>query len=216
MKTAVRALFLLGIALAAAVVWREPLLRRVGAFLVEHDPEVPSDAIVVLSGSLPDRVLHGVDLWRAGLAPLLVLTRETELPGLAELRARGLDIPERHELNREIVRQLGVPDEAVVAIEERAGSTVTEVAALLPELRKRGVRSILLVTSKTHARRAAAIFRAQAGDAVEVRVSPTPHDPFSADGWWRRREMARRVFTEYGKWINFLLVDRWRAFRAKP
>jgi uncharacterized SAM-binding protein YcdF (DUF218 family) len=102
----------------------------------------------------------------------------------------------------------------VVQIEEPAGSTVGEVVVLLPELRRRNVRSILLVTSKTHTRRAAAIFRAQAGDDIQVRVSPTPYDPFTPETWWQRRETARRVFTEYGKWLNFLLVDRWRQPRV--
>lgn len=210
MRVAVRLLLLL-VALAAALVYfREPLLRRMGALLVVQDRDAPADAIVVLSGSLPDRVLHGVDLHRAGLAPLLVLTREAEWPGLQELRARGIDIPERYELNREIARQLGIPDEAVVMVDERAGSTITEVAALLPVLRRRGIRSILLVTSKTHTRRAAAIFATLSGGDIEVRVSPTPYDPFSPDDWWRRREMTRRVLTEYGKWLGFYLADRWR------
>lgn len=203
-------LILLG-AVAVAAVWlREPLLRQMGAFLVVRDAEAPSDAIVVLSGSLPDRILHGVDLHRAGLAPLLVLTRESGWPGLTELRQRGLEIPERYELNRDIARQLGVPESALVQVEEPAGSTISEVQVLLPELRRRGVRSILLVTSKTHTRRAARIFAAVSGGDIEVRVSPTPYDPFTPEGWWRNRETTRRVLTEYGKWLTFVLVDRWR------
>jgi uncharacterized SAM-binding protein YcdF (DUF218 family) len=204
-------LLFLAVALAAGLfVFREPLLRRAGEFLVVRDAVAPSDAIVVLAGSLPDRVLHGVDLHHAGLAPLLVLTREGEWPGLEELRARGIEIPERFELNRDIARQLGVPEEALVLVEQRAGSTLAEVEALLPELRRRGVRSILLVTSKTHTRRAALIFAALSGGDIAVRVSPTPYDPYTPEDWWHRRETTRRVVTEYGKWLTFLLVDRWR------
>ena len=206
-----RALLIL-IAIGAGVFFfREPLLRRLGAFLVVQDTDAPADAIVVLSGSLPDRILHGVDLYRAGLAPTIFLTREFELPGLDELRARGLDIPERHDTNRMIAQQLGVPDEAIVTIEQRAGSTLTEVAALLPELRRRGIHSILLVTSKTHTRRAALIFNSLSGGDIQLRVSPTPFDPFSPDDWWKKRVATRRVLTEYGKLLSFSLVDRWRG-----
>jgi uncharacterized SAM-binding protein YcdF (DUF218 family) len=209
-RTFVR-LALVAVVVAAGVfALREPLLWRLGAFLVVRDADAPSDAIVVLAGSLPDRILHGVDLHRAGLAPIMVLTRETEWPGLEELRARGIEIPERFELNRDIARQLGVPEEALVLIEQRANSTLTEVEALLPELRRRGIRSILLVTSKTHTRRAALIFATLSGGDIAVRVSPTPYDPFTPDGWWRRRVTTRRVLTEYGKWLTFVLVDRWR------
>jgi uncharacterized SAM-binding protein YcdF (DUF218 family) len=207
----VRFLLLVAATAVALIVFREPLLRRLGAFLVVRDPEAPVDAIVVLSGSLPDRILHAVDLYHAGLAPRIVLTREIEMPGLADLRARGVQIPERHELNRSIATQLGVPDEALITIDPRAASTITEVGALLPELRRRQIRTILLVTSKTHTRRAALIFRTLAGEDVEVRVSPTPYDPFSPDDWWTKREMTRRVLTEYGKWFSFFVADRWRA-----
>ena len=205
-------LLLLLIALAAVLaIFREPLLRRLGAMLVVQDPDAPAEAIVVLSGSIPDRILHAVDLYKAGLAPQIVLTREVEMPGLEQLRARGVEIPERHEINRSIARQLGVPEEAMVTVEPRAASTISEVAVLLPELRRRGIRSILLVTSKTHTRRAALIFATLSGGDIEVRVSPTPYDPFSPDDWWKRREITRRVLTEYGKWFTFLLADRWRA-----
>ncbi len=216
MRIALRLLLLVVAAAAALVYFREPLLRRMGALLVVQDAAMPADAIVVLSGSLPDRILHGVDLYRAGLAPVMVLTREVEWPGLAELRSRGIDIPERYELNREIARQLGVKDDDLVMVDKRVGSTITEIAALLPELRRRGVGSILLVTSKTHTRRAALIFDTLSGGDIAVRVSPTPYDPFSPDDWWTRREMTRRVLTEYGKWAGFYLADRWRAHPVEP
>jgi len=209
-RTAVR-IALVAAVVVAVFVFRVPLLRRLGAFLVVQDPDAPADAIVVLSGSLPDRILHAVDLYKAGLAPVIVLTREVEMPGLSELRHRGLEIPERHDLNRSIAEQLGVPHEAIITIDERAGSTLTEVAALLPELRRRNLRTILLVTSKTHTRRAAMIFETLSGGDIKLRVSPTPYDPFTPDDWWKRRETTRRVITEYGKLINFLLVDRWRG-----
>src|SRR6266699_6544111 len=70
----------------------------------------PSDAIVVLGRGGADsdgiltnrslrRVLHGVDLYRDGLAPLLVLSGSAE-----ETRARG-----------NLTRGLGVPAAAVVS-----------------------------------------------------------------------------------------------------
>jgi uncharacterized SAM-binding protein YcdF (DUF218 family) len=210
-RAAVRILLVVAAIAAVLAFFRVPILRRLGAALVVQDPVAPADAIVVLSGSIPDRILHAVDLYKAGLAPTVVLTREVELPGLAELRDRGISIPERYELNRSIALQLGVPPEALVTVEQRAGSTIAEVAALLPELRRRNVRSILLVTSKTHTRRAAMIFHTLSGGDIAVRVSPTPYDPFSPDDWWTRREITRRVLTEYGKWLSFFVADRWRA-----
>lgn len=204
-------LCVVSIAGVLAYVARRPLLHAVGGFLVAADEPQTADAIVVLSGSLPDRIMEAVDLYHAHLAPRLVLTREYELPGLAALRARGVTLPEQHEQNMAIAEQLGVPAAAITVMPKPTASTVTEVRALLTYLDAQGIRSILLVTSKTHARRARLIFRGLAGDRMRVRVCPSRYDPFDADDWWHHRAWVRRVVIEYGKLLTYLCVDRWRG-----
>ena len=205
--------FLLALAVLAVLLFllRVPLLRAIGRSLVVSDAPAHADAIVVLSGSIPDRILWGADLYRQGMAPRLLLTREVEAPGLAELRKRGLELPERSDINLTLAQELGVPRDAIDVVGRPASSTISEISSLLPELRRLGVHSLLLVTSKTHSRRAAAIFRALAGGEFSLRVCPTPYDTFSAEDWWRHREVARRVITESAKWLLFELVDRWRT-----
>ncbi|GIW40648.1 MAG: hypothetical protein KatS3mg076_1225 [Candidatus Binatia bacterium] len=200
---------LVGVSLLYA--FREPLLEASGRFLVVQDEVRPADAIVVLAGSFPDRILHAADLYERGVAPRIVLTVGPEPPGSAELRRRKLKVTEQHERNRLLARRLGVPPEAIVVVRERAGSTIAESRALVRELGRMGIRRVVLVTSKTHSRRARDIFRFVTREqGIEVLVSPTPYDPFSPRGWWRKRVLARRVVTEYGKWLFFELVDRWR------
>jgi uncharacterized SAM-binding protein YcdF (DUF218 family) len=197
-------------AAAAAYVARRPLLTAVGGFLVLQEAPSGADAIVVLSGSVPDRILEAADLYHAHLAPRLVLTREVAFPGLAALRARGINLPEHHEQNRSIAEQLGVPAAALSVMDTPTSSTITEAAALIDYLREQRIGSILLVTSKAHARRAAMIFRHLAGQRLQITVCPSPYDPFPADAWWQHRAYVRRVVIEYGKLLNYLLVDRWR------
>jgi hypothetical protein len=55
------------------------------------------------------------------------------------------------------------------------------------------------------------IFRQLAGDSVQIAVCPSPYDPFTAEGWWRERGIARRVVTEHAKLLYYLLVYRWRT-----
>ncbi len=203
--------FLAGLLLLVAVaVFHEPLLGGLGRYLVATDQPAVSDAIVMLSGSVPDRILGAVDLYKQGYAPLLILTRDGGMPGLAELRKRGVEIPESYETNLTIAVRLGVPREAIVILEQRNTSTIGEITDLLVELRRRGVHSLVLVTSKSHARRAKAIFDVLAQGEFEMRVYATPYDPFPPDSWWHERRMARRLVIEYGKWLMFQLVDRWR------
>jgi uncharacterized SAM-binding protein YcdF (DUF218 family) len=203
---------LAAIAVAASVyAARQPVLTLLGSFLIVRDAAQPADAIVVLSGSLPDRMLEAVDLYQARLAPRIVLTRGPMLPGLAILRQRGGNVPEPHEENLIIAQQLGVPAAAIALLPTPVSSTIAEARLLVDYLHAQGLKSVLLVTSKTNARRAAMIFRHLAGDSVQVAVCPSPYDPFAAESWWRERGVARRVVTEHAKLLYYLLVDRWRA-----
>jgi len=199
------------VAVAMAYVARRPLLTAIGGALIVADAPRQADAIVVLSGSIPDRILEAVDLYHAQLAPRIVLTREHPLPGLDALRAKGANLPEHHEQNLGIAQQLGVPPAALSVMDTPTSSTIAEAAALIAYLRERQLHSILLVTSKAHARRSAMIFRHLAGGQLQIAVCPSPYDPFTAETWWRHRAVVRRVVIEYGKLLNYLLVDRWRT-----
>lgn len=192
-------------------VLRRPLLTAMGEFLVVHDKLRPADAIVVLSGAVPDRILEAVDLYEAHLAPRLILTREPMPAGLEVLRARGGNIPEPHEENRSIAEQLGVPAAAISFVPGRVSSTMAEARAIVAYLRQQRIASILLVTSKMHTRRAGMTFRGLAGNGLQVVVSPTRYDTFNPQTWWHHRAFVRRVVIEYGKLAYYLLVDRWRA-----
>jgi len=207
--------FLLFVAVAAglAYVARRPLLTAIGAFLIVRDPPHSADAIVVLSGSLPDRILEAVDLYQAHLAPRIILTTEAPLPGVEALRARGGSLPEHHEQNRSIAQQLGVPAEAIEVMPTPTTSTLAEAQALIAYLRASNIKSILLVTSNGHARRARLTFRDLAGATPQISICPSRYDPFAADTWWQHRAFIRRVVIEYGKLLNYLFIDRWRLQR---
>src|SRR5207237_9704141 len=85
-----------------------------GRLLVVADPLPPStDAIVVLAGSIPTRVLEATDLYRAGLAPRVVVTRERLARGESVLRARGARVPESDEGAIAALARGGVPAHAV-------------------------------------------------------------------------------------------------------
>jgi uncharacterized SAM-binding protein YcdF (DUF218 family) len=193
----------------AAYIGRQTLLSALGGFLIVQDDAVPADAIVVLSGSLPDRILEAVDLYQAHLAPRIILTREQPLPGLAALRARGATLPEHHEQNIGIAEQLGVPATAIAVMPTPTSSTLAEIRALVVYLQEQRVHSILLVTSKAHARRARLTFHTVAGPDLRIAVCPSRYDPFSAAQWWHERGSIRRLVIEYGKLLYFVLIDRW-------
>jgi uncharacterized SAM-binding protein YcdF (DUF218 family) len=205
----------LGLLMVAAVAasLRRPLLTSFGAYLVTDEARRPADAIVVLSGSVPDRILEAVDLYQRGLAPKIILTREAPAPGVETLRLRGAEVPDRHDLNVSIATQLGVPHEAIITADGTPTSTRSEAELVVSLLHRVGLRTVLLVTSKLHSRRAGAIFHSLAGGRIEFIVCASPYDSFRADDWWLNRGTARRVVFEYQKLLYFQLWERWRPAR---
>ena len=198
--------------LVVALMWgaAAPLLRAIGAFLVENEPPQHADAIVVLAGGYPDRILEAVALYRDGWAPRILLGREPQNAGFRKLAQLGVQVPKLVEINRTIAEQMGVPADAISIIEQPAGSTYDEAQLVIDAVLRRGERTILLVTSKYHSHRAARIYRFLAGDRVRIVVRAARDDDFDPDAWWRNRVSARRVVFEYQKLIAFQLLDRWR------
>lgn len=197
------------LSLGAAYVARVPLLEGAGRFLIEEDAPQRADAIVVLSGSFPDRILEAVALYEDKYAPLVVLCREPENAALSRLKARGVDMRPVYERNRFVAESLGVPPDAIYVVDRSGGSTFDEAEQVLRYLRKRNVHTILLVTSKIHTRRAAAIYRHLAGSDMRILIRPARDDPFRPQTWWGSRAAMRRVVIEYEKLLVFHLLDRW-------
>lgn len=170
---AIRGLGLVGLGLFLAGGFT-PLPNVLSRWLAAPARVEPAEAIVVLGaglradGSLTDaslrRALHGILLYREGLAPWLVVLGP-ERPGV------GVEAGVRAEL----ARALGVPPAAILT-EATAWTTREEAVRARALLAGRGVRRILLVTNPHHMWRARAVFE-RAG--FEVQAAPT--QDFSAE-----------------------------------
>ena len=151
-----------------------------------NDEARPADAIVVLGAAQYDgrpspvlaaRLDHALELWRAGLAPHIVVTggkqegdRYTEATAAAEyLIARG------------------VPDSAILR-EVQGTSTWESLAATARILRNRGLERVLVVSDPYHSLRARETARELGLDAF---ASPTLTSP--VDGWSEWKRMFREA-----------------------
>ncbi len=196
--------------LAAAYVYRDDALSATGRYLVADEPPAKADAIVVLAGSAPDRILEAVDLFQQGLAPRIVLTRGSDSPGIDHLRKRGAQMLEAYEQNASIAEQLGVPKGAIEVVAGGAGGTVTEARVVIDHLRKKRVTRALIVTSKIHTRRAGWIYRGMARNEMSFTTCASRYDPYDPARWWHSRGYTRRVVIEYQKLLIYWLRDSWR------
>ena len=163
-------------------------LNAMGAALVTDDPLHPADAILVLGGESRqgDRVMHAVKLFKRGLAPLLVLSGTP-----VGFRTHEADIMRRH------AEFLGVPQARILTVKHDSDSTKEEAEAVVPILKGRGLKEVILVTSNYHTARAKRIFERTAGPSgPHFLVSSVDDGLFKPEGWWKRRRYAKSFVYE--------------------
>lgn len=191
-------------AAAAAVLW--PLGAWGAALaLVARAETGKADALVVLSGSAAyaERAAAAASLYREGRAPVVLLTDDGGLGGWSQAERRN---PPFVELAAAELRRGGVPAEAVRVLDARPTSTHDEAEAVRAYVEGRGLRSLLVVTSAYHSRRALwtwrRVFR---GSGVEVGLEPAPagrRTP-AAWSWWLSPEGWREVAGEHVKLVYY-------------
>jgi uncharacterized SAM-binding protein YcdF (DUF218 family) len=193
---------LVGAGLTAAIL-------GVGRLLVVSDPlPARADAIVVMAGSIADRVLEAADLYRSGVAPRVVVTRERLPRGEMALRARGVRLPESGEQTLAALHALGVPPSATIVLPRRARSTDSEARTIAHWACARA-RSLVVVTSRYHSRRARMILRQALAPEMQLALRASRHDPFDAARWWRDRRDAKAVLSELEKLTHFWTREHW-------
>lgn len=175
---------------------RHPLLRFAGEAWIVDDPLERADAIIVLSDDnfYADRSTHAAQLFRQGLAPVVVASGRRLRPyaGVGELMEH--DLTER-----------GVPKDKILRIAHDADNTKDEARALARVAADRKWRSVIIVTSNYHTRRARYIFTRVFSAAVIVRVTGSRDGDFDPSRWWQQRISIKELTRE----VAGLLVAMW-------
>ena len=167
---------------------------------------MPADAIFVLAGTLVERPLEAADLHERGLAPRIVVTRAVSEGAAGHLERRGVRVPTEFDITRDILLQLGVPEDALVTPGRIHDNTAEEAQTLRDLARQHGWRRVIVVSSKYHLRRAGvACRRALRGTGVEVVLRGSRYDDSEPERWWSRRSDIRWVASETPKLIAYLL-----------
>ena len=177
-----------------------------GRFLVVQQPMERSDAIVVLAGTRVERWLEAVDLYRAGWAPRIVLSRGRMEVAEARLHAMGIRFPEEADLIRDAMVQMKVPADAILLLPNTLDNTAQEAAAARRLATASSWNRIIVVTSKYHSRRAAYAFaREFRGASTRVLVKASAYDTSVPDRWWSTRQDTRYVLSELQKLVAYHL-----------
>ena len=160
-----------------------------GHYLAVEDPLAQADAIVAISGDEGARTVTAVNLWKRGLAPIVVFAGSSEDP---------TSIPSAEIMKREAVK-LGVPADRVLT--EPSSATTKENASRVTDLfRTHGIKQAILVTSPYHQRRAAMLFDRQVeGTGITFRNYPARDAEWDPTLWWTREPSRSLTLVEVAK-----------------
>ncbi len=185
---------LLFVAVFCAVLYlaRGPLLRLAGESWIIDDPLDRADAIIVLSDDnfYADRATRAADLYRHNMAPVVVASGRRLRPyaGIAELMEH--DLVER-----------GVPKDKIVRVAHNAENTREEAQALVQQALEHKWRSVIVVTSNYHTRRARYIFLHVLPAQFQVRVTGSHDGDFDPEHWWQTRQSLKALTREFAGMI---------------
>ena len=187
---------------------REKYLPYFGHYLVIEQEVKISDAIFVFGGSVPNRIIEAVNLFKNGYSDLIIISKFPKPEGYDYLKKIGVSFPEGHETSKYIAHQMGVPEKNIVIFPKRTSSTFEELILLSGYLKSRNMSSVILVSSKSHTRRISIIFSDISGGDIKSQVIYTRFDGYNPDSWWKDRNSLRQTLFEYQKIIHHLLIDR--------
>ena len=188
----VAAIFLLAVLYLA----RHPIFRLVGEGWVVEDTLDHSDAIFVLSDDnfYADRATRASQVYRQGLAPIVVASGRRLRPyaGVAELIEH--DLIER-----------GVPKDRILRVAHDADNTREEAITLAQVAKQKKWRSVIVVTSNFHTRRARYIFSHVFPKDTKVRITGARDGDFDPERWWEKRISVKDLSRE----IAGMIVAIW-------
>lgn len=183
-------LVLVVIAAALGLVLQGSAMGAIGSYLVQAEPPIPADIGVVLAGDARgNRILKAGELVKQGFIPRALVSGPDGNYGLYEC---DLAIP--------FAIRAGYPESFFVHFENTARSTEEEARIIVEELRRQGVRSVLVITNDYHTRRAGRMYR-NAGGGLKITMVAAPDTSFTAHGWWRNREGRKTALNEWMKTV---------------
>ncbi len=165
------------------------------SFLIVEKPLEKADAIFVLGGSSTyiERNRKAAALFQQGRAPQILLTNDNLQSGWNQKEQRN---PYYVELARQELIAQGVPENVIEIINGTVRGTDDEAGLFVKTAREKNLKSVSLVTSAYHTRRALRTFERAAlvnNLSIEIGIeSPPPGQqtppPFywwtTVNGWW--------------------------------
>lgn len=197
---------LVTLSLLAGWAVKQAIVPRIGYSVICSQIPRQADLILVLGGDFwGPRVVKAADLAMEGYAPLVLISGP---PYGGDGRPEGA-------YAIEFLTAHGYPKALFAVFGHTANSTVDEAIALAPELRRRRVKRVILVTSAYHSRRADMVVRLFCDNGIQFISVPAPDSAYMPERWWDDPGSRKLFFSEWKKIVGSVLLA-YPKYRFNP
>jgi uncharacterized SAM-binding protein YcdF (DUF218 family) len=180
---------------------REFLLRSAADLWIVSDPVTArADAVAVLGGSLETRPFAAAELYQKGLVAKILVSQ------VPDGRATRIGAVLGHsELNRNVLRKLGIPDAAIEMFGAANGNTWDEAIALREWADHHHASVIIIPTEIFAARRVRWIFNHEfAESSARLKITAVPVG-YTREDWWKSEAGLIAFQNEIMKYLYYRL-----------
>jgi uncharacterized SAM-binding protein YcdF (DUF218 family) len=175
-------LCLVGVLLLSRRLW----LPWLHDYLDVSKPPQSADFLVILGGN-NSRARTAADLYKQGFAPRVIVS------GCSPFI----------EQQSTFLEEEGIPPDAIL-VNDHAQNTWHEAQQVLALLQTEGATSALIITDRSHTRRARATYAHLSGDLAIDLTFVASSDAISSENWWQSEPSRRDVLIEYPKLVYYL------------
>jgi uncharacterized SAM-binding protein YcdF (DUF218 family) len=187
--------------LALLWVFRQPIFQGfVEAWTVDI-PLEKADAIVVLGGGVDIRPFEAARLYKQGKADRVLVAA----PPLRRTAQLGL-VKSHGELNCEVLRHEGVPEEVIFILGKDLSNTFQEATAVRQWVETAAAKVIIIPTEFIHTRRVGWMFdKVLAGSGCKAIVTAVENPEYASHNWWMSEAGVVAVQNEVLKYVYYRL-----------
>lgn len=180
-------------------IFREPILRGFGNYLITEDEIEQADAVYILGGSSNDRAAKAIQIYKDGFSERFYCTgghisKEFELLDTTLTEA---------EITQSFLVKKGIPKRNAIAIND-CFSTRDEADLIYDHANKNKFKKIIILSSKFHLRRVKNVFEEKfEGSEISTLYIGAPSTDYNEDEWWRYEKGLIMVNNEYLKLVYY-------------
>ncbi len=179
----------------------------IGRWFVVQDPLAHADAIVILSGRLPERALEAARIYQAGYATEIWVS--PPISPTDQLKEMNISYLGEDFYNEKILLAKHVLPDAIRVLDRPSANTEEEVREISETLRNENLHQVIIVTSKPHTRRVRTIWGKLVGPDPHLIVRYATDDPYDGAHWWRHThdalDIVREILGLFNAWAGFPL-----------